>query len=280
MSWPDPYGPHFRQIGRYMADVNRVINRSLQSVAEVAEAWRRELDRLPIEEIMVGVQHTAEAAQQAFRRSLPPNWMELDFDLWDDAVALGAEHGVNVLWAPRIEIIHQLIEAADDRERMQILIERETHILDDIDEVLSDVGHPDLGHLPDLGRKAVAAQRDGHQEAGQALAAAVLTGVVQLSLGFERLAEARERFHQDDPMESGWSLFSLRAILHTLGRALHQTEVAPPGFNRHGSLHALPSQYTRVHATAAMLLIAGVLGELQGLLTERDAEAAADAEAA
>lgn len=278
MYWPDGYGSQIQQLAREIAGPTNAISRSLQPAIE---AWRKEIERLPpVQDLVATAQRAAESAQRAFRRSLPPNWSDLEVSHWKDAMNLGVDHGLNVLWAPRREIIIELMHANDASARGRILEDREADILDDVDGVLSGAIHPELEHLPDLAQKAVKAQRAGHHEAGQALGAAVVTGVVQLILGYDKLADARKRFRSEHPMESDWNLFSVQTILHTVGRALYQTDVAPPGFNRHGSLHALPGQYSRVNATTAMLLVAGVLGELQNALTERDVERVSDAEAA
>ena len=277
MAMPDPYGPQLRQLSRYMTDVNRDLNRSFKPLIETIQ---RNLKLSLSPDLLAQMQRTADAVRQAFLRSAPPNWAELSFGVWRDAIALGTEHGINVLWAPRSEIICQLVAAANEPSRFQVLLTREGDILDDIDEVLNEATHEDFGHLPSLARKAVAAQRAGHPEAGQALASAVITGVVEDTLGFDRLGEARRRFHETDPIEGSMDSLPLRTILHTLGRALHRMDEAPPGFNRNSSLHCHPTQFTRVNATTSMLIMAGVFGELQRLRTLRDAEDGCDAEAA
>jgi hypothetical protein len=261
----------------YLAELNRNIRRALQPAFEVGERLReqvaRQLDGLPpIQEVMLGIERAAEVARQALRRSFPENWDDLDFEQCKPALALGLEHGVNVVWTPRAEIIRELVAAVDDEARARILVEREADILDDIESVLVDVTHSGLGHLPALARKAVNAHRGGHREAGHALAGAVLSGVVHENFGFHHFAEARARFQRDHPMHVEMSLLRITAVLYTFGRALQPTDVAPPGFNRHASLHALAGQYTPANAVAAMLLLAGVLRELHFWLTAQDQE--------
>jgi hypothetical protein len=281
VSTPDPYGKHLRRLSRQMVGISRSldVNRSLnKSMAPVVKAIQQLKPLSP--NLLEQVRRMAEVVRDEFQRTAPPNWPELDFGLWRDAIALGTDHGINVLWAPRTEIIRQLIDAADESGRSDILLTREADILNEVDDVLAGVTLGRFGHLPDLARKAVAAQLAGHPEAGQALASAVMTGVVERVLGIDGIGKARRSFHESSPWESGAGALPLRTILYTLGRALHRMDEAPPGFNRNSSAHGHPTQYTRVNATISMLMMAGLLGELQRFLADQDSEAGNGAAAA
>lgn len=245
---------------------------ALQASEEARRRLRESLAGLPDPAIMLeGLQRTAETARRRLLAHFPDNWEGLESHQLIAATRLGSQSGINVLWVPRVEVIRQLL-AVEDRERDSVLVAAEVDIFDDFAAQLREVAHPGLDHVPKLAAEAIAAHRDGHHAPAQALAAAALSRVVHANFGYKRFADARIRFERDDPLHGvELPLFRISALMQTFGRALHHTDHAAPGFNRHASTHAIAEdQYTEANSIAAMLLLVGLLRELDYLFEQED----------
>lgn len=250
-------------------------------VAEVSlpSEKMQQLVREQLKELAFPRARLIEAAREAIVRSrqlletsLPPNWSGMSARDVDRVLAFSDQTGVNTVWVPRLEIINELT-AADSADAVErVLTARARDILADIDACIDGVTHRSMTEGLRLTREAVAAARDGHYVAAQALAGSVLTSLVHTTLGFERFKDARARFMRDDPDHVGLSVFRLTVTLRTLGRALTPTWEADPGFNRHASLHAHSGHYTPIHSLSALMLLAGVLREVDHQLNRQDRE--------
>jgi hypothetical protein len=226
----------------------------------------------PLEALQEQIAGMGEPLRQAVAEAMPPNWEGRDVGEVDRFLAMSAETGLNVVWVPRLDILEQLAAAEGEAERNAVLTDRRDDILPDIEACLDEVTHDGVADELHLAKSAVAAVRDGYEAPGQALAASVLSGLVHTTFDFKRLATARERFIRDDPDQVALRMFRVTVILRTFGRALARTDEADPGFNRHASLHALEGQYTGPNAISALLLLAGVIREVDHLLHRQDRE--------
>jgi hypothetical protein len=144
----------------------------------------------------------AERVQELWRQYAPENWHELQSGELD-VVDLVEASGIAVVWAPRAAIIDALM-AADKRDRYEILVSSSAKVLDDLDAALAQArgakveGHADAR---EFAGDAIAAARDGHSAAAQALAASGLGQVIHGILGFplfRGLGEARKKFTARD----------------------------------------------------------------------------------
>jgi hypothetical protein len=184
------------------------------------------------------------------------------------------EHGLNIAWVPRGEVVRELLSAPDVAARDAVLIARETELIEDVERALDAIELGELAGPVDALREAVAAFRDGHHRAAQALATVTLGTVIHDTFGEEHFASARRRFEALDPRRVDFHEARSAAVLRCIARALQQTHVAGPGFNRHAAAHR-PSadQYTRPNTIASLMLVAGLLCEVDcSLRSEREAE--------
>jgi hypothetical protein len=244
--------------------IRRLARQATLPTERIADQLARLTPKLPdMEQLNRVVAQAAEAAQRALKAAFPPNWHELTWEEMRSALGFGAESGINVVWAPRAQIVGELLTAADHETREQILVDREYEILEDLDRCLDLATHPSVEPEVLYAREAIASQRDGGPAAAQALSASVLSALVHDEFQFERFADAREKFTSEDPDDVDLQLARMTMLKQTFGRALHHTDHAPgPGFNRHATLHAHDGAFTRPNALAALLLLVGVVREL------------------
>jgi hypothetical protein len=197
-----------------------------------------------------------------------PNWPE-DSDEIERIIDLMRETGYCVVWAPRSEIVIELLEA-DHADRSSLLLARREEILDDLEAVLGDVDGPSFQLARGSAEEAIAAFRDGHHRSAQALAAVILTDIIHARMG-KKTSKALKEFEEQEPEESNIRELRLRAIYvparralatwHPLGKA-----PAPDDFNRHASSHGLTSQqYTHHNALAGLMLVIPFLREMDVL---------------
>ena len=277
-----PFGEDFaRRIVEVQEAITDAMRPVVEAVARFEAQWRDVAARLPPpESILRLVETVAEGGRLALQRGLPANWRELDLADWERALRLGTEHGISVIWAPRVEIVRELIGAETEAERDRVLVEHRERILGDLESPLREATYDRFGHGPSMAWQALGALRDGHYAPAQSHAAAALTQLVHDNLGHAQLHDARRAFEQHDPMHVEMGMFRITALLRTLARALHRTDDARPGFNRHASAHGVATaQYSEANALAAMLLLVGLLRELQFVFALMDDDANAERQA-
>lgn len=259
-----------------LGSVVESIRGSLATVdyAGLAHEASRALSESVLRQAQEAAREFAQRAQVALERAMPPNWRELSREEFDAAIDLSLETGINLVWAPGPSVIRELLAASGDRERANVLVARRDVILGDLEQLVAESDHARLHHLPAMARQACAAMRDGHHGPAQTHAAAALSYAVEVLFGMPRFRDAREAWEAEDPERVGMRLMKLTLIRRTLARALHRTDYAPPGFNRNASAHGVSiEQYSEPNAIASLLLLAGLVRELQALLEELDREA-------
>lgn len=204
-----------------------------------------------------------ERIAEALRRSMPSNWPERVGDA-DRIVDLMKRTGLPLAWVPRADIVEALVQAEDDDARFTILLEHRDEILEDIEGCLAEVDGVELRDERAAGERALAAFKDGHPEAAQALAAAAVTSAVEKQFG-KKLAAVRKEYTDRDPMQASIFRFSLVATLVMFAnQALalfepHEDQI-PARFNRHASLHRVsPIQYTEKNSLVGLMLVASLL---------------------
>ena len=98
-----------------------------------------------------------------------------------------------------------------------------------------------------------------------------MTNYVNEQRGFKYLSDAREEWQSHPPRHAAIRLYRSKLILWSLGRALHNTDHAPPGgYNRARAVgHVdLIDQLTPANALQALMLVAAVLREEQARLAQ------------
>lgn len=195
----------------------------------------------------------------------PPNWHSLPAGSVTRADHLVCETGLCVIWVPGPEVVAKLLQAPDKAARDKVFINCRVEILDSVDARLAEVMHPELAGLRALAVEAVQAARAGVPAAAQALAAAVISAVVNDHYGFS-FGSAREEFEAEAPAVAGFWSHRRVLVQRSLQLAILKSRDRPAdgGFNRHMSSHCSdPSHYGEAHAIEALLLMTGALRELE-----------------
>jgi hypothetical protein len=170
----------------------------------------------------------------------------------------------------------QLLAASDATARRALLEEHVEEIVADCAKVVAAVNHPRLREHQDRLMQAVAAHRVGLHAAGQALAAVVVTALLQWVYGHGELKKVRtspmRAKDADEQLVRDLKVAVLieAAVPATEGRMdqLSDDEL-PDRFNRHATLHRVADHvYSLPNAMSALMLATGLLAEAQQLLED------------
>jgi hypothetical protein len=213
--------------------------------------------------------------QELWRQYAPENWHELESgDL--DVVDLVEESGIAVVWAPRAEIVDALI-AADSRTRYEILVDASADVLDDLEAALAQARGAEVkghAHACEFARETIAAARDGHWTAAQALAASGLGQVIHGMFGyplFGGLGAARKKFSARDIDEATMTVLKVALLEVCTVKALTDIHrgAEPHLFNRHGTQHGDRRFFSQSNAVGGLLLLVGWIREFTWLSEHR-----------
>ena len=203
-------------------------------------------------------------------RRMPPNWSEVED--WRRGTTFVEESGWGIVWLPRPEVVSALLDAAPDY-RESVLVTHGPTLVEDALECAKAVRHPELRFVGECVAEIAESIREGRPRAAQALAASVLTELIQGILGHRRLAEVHTKY--DQPWgEQSIQLLRFALITSTIPKALSNFyrdsgDPMPSSFNRHAVAHgASPVQFTELNALVGLLLVTALTRELQELYDE------------
>jgi len=256
----------FTGLGELITALGRWVEANPEAVAKIL-LWLQESERRQ-------VSPDGSSGRSFLELILPANWIGLRAGVLEKAQQVMVETGVCLAWAPNAQVIEALVRAPDEATRDKELLRHATLILEDLEAVLAEVESPYLGELKEGLSQAVVAYRAGLPMPAQAMAAAIVTTVLEGHYGFEHFKNARQSFGEERPEAAGiWSSrrasvqWAIRmSILNQQHRPIHGR------FNRHLTAHDLDSgQYDEVNALTGLLLAGGSLRELQEMywLAER-----------
>ncbi|MER6274439.1 hypothetical protein [Streptomyces sp900105755] len=114
-----------------------------------------------------------------FREWLPDNLRDIDAGRWLWLLRICAKEGTCLAWAPRVEIVADLLDMRSSADRRRYLIEHRLEVVEDVESSLKEVDHPELLDHREFTLQAAACIRDGHDAAAQALLANVLDTVMR-----------------------------------------------------------------------------------------------------
>jgi len=209
---------------------------------------------------------------KALKLDLPANWRGLTSEETKNTVDLMKSEGLNLAWAPRPEILRQLIAADGHEARCEVLLERRDEIVVDVEQVLSEVERSDLQPIVAAGLEAIKTYRDGHPAPAQTYAAAVIGEIIHGPLGYEAFGEVKRDFGKTDPLHDvGYTDFPFYAVGRALARTLDRFKDAGDGFNRNLTQHRIGPPHTEPNLLMVLLLLAGLLAEVERVLDRHDA---------
>lgn len=218
-------------------------------------------------DVAAGLRRAHEAGrrfEQLWRRSLPVNWRSLEPVEIIELVRLTHVEGVPLVWVPGEELARQISEKDTREGAMSFLVDKGDRVLEDVEAVMSGITSDQLTGWAAKAVKAVEAYREGHTEAAQAMAAAVVTAGLERGLGFKTLEKVRNTADRHSPDEVRLALYRTTLVVHLGSRCAQGHGYEQPGFNRGASLHEVSDdQYTPENSLTAIMLAAAILREAQ-----------------
>lgn len=282
---------YFEQMDRVRAQVAAPAE-AVRRMRETIEGPARQLQRtyeqlnraLEPYDIAAVLRDAADAGRKfelAFRQSLPSNWRQLSFEDAERAQRLVVEHGIPIIWVPNAELTETVLATAERKEAQAALNSERDNVLTDIDTALAEISDQQLIRFVEMSRRAVAAARDDHPEAAQALASAVLTATLDQGLGFARFGEVREWAEKNPPDEAGLGSYRTTLVLDLAARYVLGWGKEKPGYNRNRTLHTISAdQYTEEHSLLSLMAMTALLREIQERIAARASEDEDEAQAA
>jgi hypothetical protein len=173
--------------------------------------------------------------------------------------------------APRAAIVEALI-AGDSNSRYETLASSSAEVLDDLDTALARArGASVCGHADacEFAGEAIAAAREGHRTASQAVAASGLGQVIHSMFGyplFGGLGAARRKFSERNIDETAMIVLKVALLEICTVTALTDIDSASPQlFNRHGTQHGERRFFSQSNALGGLLLLVGWVREFTWL---------------
>ncbi|MBB4931372.1 hypothetical protein F4561_002192 [Lipingzhangella halophila] len=213
---------------------------------------------------------------------LPSNLVEIDDkERVDELRRVIDEDGTSLAWAPRAEIVMELLDAADMDERDRILQERTLDVIEDVEKSLANVAHPDTVGLREVLEEACVVGRQPAYVALQATAtnaADTVMGWITSYLGNKWRSQTQKYFQCDVENLEDARLGELRLYLigggtQTAFNKWDEDKGGLPGYSRHGSAHHMVSASKPAHALRALLLTQALLRWINSELEADDEDA-------
>ena len=197
-------------------------------------------------------------------RIYPPNLHDATPSV-DEFELLLLEEGIPLMWVPGPKVVRALLDAPDAVERRRIIGRRWKGIINDCEAVIEDVDHPGLQESRSFALDCVAALRDGHNNAAQALAANLLDSLMRTHFD----EPARKKLTANNKKQAKFDLndYTIRVALTFAPVWYAHAEYWPKNgdpiprvFGRHPSAHGVSrTQYSRVNAVYGLMLVTSVL---------------------
>jgi hypothetical protein len=212
----------------------------------------------------------AELAARAVRLIFPLNLRKIEGLTLAAIDAVIMDEGIPLYGVPRTETARMLIEARSSADRRAILGRRWRSISADCAQYLSQCDAPSLAEERTFALKAVAALRDGHSAAAQALAANLLDTLVTKHFKADRHVLIPSK---NVRLPDGYEAFMGRKYLAVapiwsayMSYFVANGDPIPRVFSRHATAHSVSeAQMSRRNAVLAVLLVSSLVGYLNEL---------------
>lgn len=221
---------------------------------DIADAIRGSLPAFEIE--VPGLERIRDLARLSF--AFPDNVDAIDFEKWPQLVKVSADSRIGVAWAPRVEILEELLTATTPVDRDRVLLDRQQHVLADCQDALERADHPSVIELAGFTTEAIAAMAS-FPAAAQALATNALETALNVrERNFPRRHEwFDETFSQ--PVDDEQTIGVLRLIVSGCGippsYKNYELSERETEYSRNGTVHcANTALYSRLNALKAITL--------------------------
>jgi hypothetical protein len=198
-------------------------------------------------------------------RRVTPNWLDVaaDPDAIEAQIHAVLADGIPLGWVPGATVIDKLLQAADGSARRRVISNNWRGILNDCEVVAGALPSRRALFLADMIRRAIAALRDRHTEAAQALATNVLDTVISqfrvpnlnLDKGTILNPDQRKKL-----AAHGWRFAFSLLPAHATMTGKYGVGHRGTAFHRNVTAHAATRrQYNRINAVIAIMLASSVL---------------------
>lgn len=198
-------------------------------------------------------------------RRVTPNWMDVaaDPDAIEAQIHAVLADGIPLGWVPGATVIDKLLQAADGPARRRVISNNWRGILNDCENVASALPSRRALFLADMIRRAIAALRDRHTEAAQALATNVLDTVIS-QFRVPKLNLDKGAILNPDQNKKlaahGWRFAFSLLPAHATMTGKYGVDHRCSAFHRNVTAHAATRrQYNRINAVIAIMLASSVL---------------------
>ncbi|MFD9359889.1 hypothetical protein [Streptomyces sp. NPDC060031] len=181
--------------------------------------------------------------------------------------ALLIDEGIPLMWVPGPQTVRALLDAPDASARRRLIGQRWKGIAGDCEAVLVSVDHPRLKEDRDFALQAIAALRDGHIAAAQALAANLLDTLMQKHFDKATRIELTRNDFKAKGIKFKLDEYKVNVALtfapvwHAHAKYFPQNgDPIPRVFGRHPSAHGVSrTQYSRVNTVYGLMLVTSVI---------------------
>lgn len=198
-------------------------------------------------------------------RRVTPNWLDVaaDPDAIEAQIHAVLADGIPLGWVPGATVIDKLLQAVDGPARRRVISNNWRGILNDCEDVASALPSRRALFLADMIRRAIAALRDGHAEAAQALATNVLDTVIS-QFRVPKLNLDKGAILNPDQKKKlaahGWRFAFSLLPAHATMTGKYGVDHRGTAFHRNVTAHAATRrQYNRINAVIAIMLASSVL---------------------
>lgn len=204
-----------------------------------------------------------EGAYDQWAEALPDNWRNLSMTELEAVGRTMETTGWVLAWVPREQILVELIDSPDRRDAVGRLLTNQDLVLDDLSKGLGEVTDPSLADLSVALHQGVRSYQWGYFFPAQAIAAVVLTALVNQQLEIT------------DPGGSPLLAFRRNSLLRAGGTALNSYwpspgDPLPSLFNPYATAHRFDlTHFNQANALAGLMLGVSFLRDLQAVADQR-----------
>ncbi|WP_432189834.1 hypothetical protein [Streptomyces sp. Tue6028] len=286
-----PFDRMVRQLGALQSDLVVRTFRSLQT-----DPFSKLVQRLDVlQDPFAATLHSiAGRASEVFPRALlekitgertlwlPENLRHLRPALWEWLFRISVKDGACLIWAPRRDIVDDLLTRKTTQERHQLLLDRRDDVVTDVLHSLSEVEHPELKTYVSFAREAAVCIQQGQDAAAQALLGNILDSALRahgrawFEAQFGGLNTAEDTHHKMVrgvlARHRGGVIVGRSTMVgpYLLVTSLKNVFDGPPAqstFNRHLTVHHVREDtYRQQFALTTLLTVQGLLRQFDGYL--------------
>lgn len=200
---------------------------------------------------------------ESLSTSYPENWQEITHDPTPELLnQIVRDEGLPLCWVPPWPILQRILDAKSGTARREIIGRSSPRILDECEQQMDHITSAPGRRYVRYVKASIRALRDGHRDAGQALATNTLDTLIRRH-GLKPPARNNPPDLGEFDLTDALVLGALWATYFSFNGE-SPTAVPPREFRRHATAHGVSArQYTLRNATIAIMHLTAVLRWLE-----------------